>query len=75
MRTWSGTLLDAEARRLRRRGIPVLAFQPDDEVLTAMGPNAMDPSRRGVTAEQSRASTLARLAEPRVAERLARLQP
>ena len=44
-----------------------------DAVLAAMGPNAMDPRRRKVTAEQSRTSTLVRLAEPRVADRLARL--
>ncbi len=73
MRAWSSTLLDAEARRLRRRGIPLLALQPDDAVLAAMGPNAMDPRRRKATAEQSRTSTLVRLAEPRVADRLARL--
>lgn len=73
MRTWAGALLDAEARRLRRRGIPLIAFQPDDEVLAAMGPNAMDPSRRGDTADQSRTSTRARLTEPRVVERLAAL--
>jgi len=73
MRAWSSTLLDAEARRLRRRGIALLALQPDDAVLAAMGPNAMDPRRRKATAEQSRTSTLVRLAEPRVADRLARL--
>ena len=39
----------------------------------AMGLNAMDPRRRKATAEQSRTSTLVRLAEPRVADRLARL--
>ncbi len=74
MRTWSGTLLDAEARRLRRRGIPLIAFQPDDGVLAAMGPNAMDPRCRGATAAQSRASTVARLAEPGVCARLAALR-
>jgi NTE family protein len=70
MRTWSGTLLDTEARRLRRRGIPLIAFQPDDAVLAAMGPNAMDPACRGATAEQSHGSTVARLAERTITERL-----
>jgi len=70
MRRWSGRLLDGEVRRLRRAGTTVVTFQPDDEVLAAMGNNAMDPSRRGRIATAARASTIERLARPDVERRL-----
>jgi NTE family protein len=70
MRGFSSALLDAEALRLRRGRIPVMAFQPDPEVLGEMGLNAMDPRRRGAIADQSRASTLRKLARSDVAARL-----
>jgi NTE family protein len=73
MRGWSGALLDAEARRLRRRG-PVLALQPDDAVLSVMGLDAMDPSRRGAIATAARESTLRRLERADVRERVELLQ-
>ena len=70
MRAWSGALLDAEALRLRRRGVPVVAFQPDDGVLAAMGLNAMDPSRRSAIAAEARGSALRKLGRADVAERI-----
>jgi NTE family protein len=73
MRAFSSALLDAEAVRLRRRRIPVLAFQPDAEVLTEMGVNAMDPARRSAIAAQARTSALRKLARADVAARLAPL--
>jgi NTE family protein len=73
MRAWAGALLDAEARRLRRAGSEVIAFQPDDAVLLSMGLNAMDPSRRGAIAEAAYESTGRRLQGSRLAERLAAL--
>jgi NTE family protein len=73
MRTWSRALLDAEALRLRRRGVAVVAFQPDDGVLTEMGLNAMDPARRAAIAGEARVSTLRKLARADVAGRLAAL--
>jgi NTE family protein len=74
MRAWSGALLDAEAARLRRRGVPVVAFQPDEAVLQEMGLNAMDPARRGAIAERAHRSTLQKLARSDVAARLAALR-
>jgi NTE family protein len=75
MRAFSGALLDAEAVRLRRRRIPVMAFQPDAAVLTEMGLNAMDPERRSAIAAQARTSALRKLARADVAARLAPLAP
>ncbi len=72
MRTWAGALLDGEARRLRRRGVTVVAFQPDDAVLLTMGLNAMDPSRRGAIAAAAYDATSRRLERSDLAERLAR---
>ena len=61
MRTWAGALVDSEARRLRRAGTPVVAFQPDDHVLATMGLNPMDPSRRSAIASAAYESTRRRL--------------
>ena len=74
-RRWSRLLLDAEALRLRRRGVHVLAFQPSAEDLTVMGNNAMDPSRRAEIAACARRSTLNRLARADVQDRLHLLAP
>ena len=73
LRTWSGALLDAEARQLRRRGASVVAFQPDDRILATMGLNAMDPTRRGAIAAAAYEATRRRLEEGRLSERLAPL--
>lgn len=72
-RRWSRALLDDEARRLRRRGVPVLAFQPTAEDAEVMGPNAMDPARRAAIAQQAYRSTQRRLARADTRERLAAL--
>ena len=72
-RRWSGALLNGEVRRLRRAGVPVLAFQPTAADAGVMGINAMDPTRRTATARQSYESTLRRLARADVRERLAPL--
>jgi NTE family protein len=53
--------LGQEAARIRRRGVPVLAFQPTGDDLRVMGMNAMDPARRGPVTKQARASTLKKL--------------
>lgn len=72
-RRWSRALLDGEARRLRRAGLPVVAFQPTPEDASIMGVNAMDPSRRTAIARQAYTSTLRRLERADTAERLAPL--
>ena len=65
--------LAAEAAAVRRRGTPVLAFQPtpEDRAVMGAGVGAMDPSRRGPVTRQAHASTLRRLRRPDLAERLA----
>jgi NTE family protein len=75
IRTWAGALLDAEARQLRRRGVDVLAFQPDDDVLVTMGLNAMDPERRGAIAAAAYDATRHRLDTGSLRDRLAALRP
>jgi NTE family protein len=53
--------LGQEVARIRRRGIPVLTFQPTGDDLKVMGMNAMDPSRRGPVTEQARKSARKKL--------------
>lgn len=72
-RRWSRALLDGEARRLRRAGLPVVAFQPTPEDAAVMGVNAMDPSRRASIARQAYTSTLRRLERADTTDRLAPL--
>jgi NTE family protein len=74
VRRWSGALLDAESLRLRRHGVPVVAFQPTADDIEVMGSNAMDPNRRGPVARQVHESTLRRLARADTRARLAALQ-
>jgi NTE family protein len=62
--------LAMEVEVLRRRGIPVVAFQPTAADQSVMGPDAMDASRRAAVARQVRRSALARLNQPEVARRL-----
>ena len=73
VRRWSRALLDAEAFRLRRRGVHVVAFQPTDDDIAVMGANAMDPRRRAAIARHARESTLRRLERHDTRERLAPL--
>jgi len=53
--------LGQEVARIRRRGVPVLTFQPTADDLTAMGLNAMDQTRRKPVTEQARQSALKKL--------------
>ena len=73
VRRWSSALLDAEVLRLRRRGVPVVAFQPTEVDIGIMGSNAMDPTRRAAIAAQARSSTLRRLGRADTKARLAAL--
>ena len=63
-------LLRAEAARVSLRGTRVLTFEPTPDDQEQMGPNAMDPSRRGAVTRCARESALRRLERPDVAERL-----
>ena len=66
--------LAMEADGLRRRGLPMVAFQPTVEDQAVMGPDAMDADRRAPVVRQVRASTRARLRRPDLAARLAALR-
>jgi NTE family protein len=74
-RRLSRLYLGQEAARIRRRGTPVLAFQPAAADLAAMGLNAMDPARREPVTRQARESTRRRLERPDVRDRLELLRP
>jgi len=65
--------LAREAALLRLRGVRVVALQPSAEDLDVMGLDAMDPSKRRPVAEQVYASTLRRLEQTDLRERLASL--
>ncbi|HLF41855.1 MAG TPA: patatin-like phospholipase family protein [Acidimicrobiia bacterium] len=54
--------LAAEVAQLRRRGVPVIVFQPPPSVLRAAGLNAMNPDVRIPVAEASYAAAAARCA-------------
>jgi NTE family protein len=62
--------LGQEVARIRRRGVPVLAFQPTGDDLRAMGMNAMDPARRKPVTEQARESARKKLERDDVRELL-----
>ncbi|HMF84550.1 MAG TPA: hypothetical protein VKI01_14880, partial [Acidimicrobiia bacterium] len=53
--------LGQEAARIRRRGVPVLTFQPTGDDLKVMGMNAMDEARRKPVTEQARQSARKKL--------------
>ena len=59
-----------EVARIRRRGTPVLTFQPTAADLAVMGINAMDPSRRADVARQVGASAQHRLARSDAVDRV-----
>jgi NTE family protein len=60
--------LGQEVARIRRRGVPVLVFQPTAADLSVMGLNAMDPRRRGPVTNQARESALKKLERADVRE-------
>jgi NTE family protein len=62
--------LGQEVARIRRRGVPVITFQPTDEDLRAMGMNAMDATRRKPVTEQARDSARKKLERDDVRELL-----
>ena len=64
VREASRAQLGLEALVVRRRGTPVVAFQPTAEDQKAMGLNLMDPRRRAQVVQQAQTSTLRRLARP-----------
>jgi NTE family protein len=61
VREVSRAQLGIEALVVRRRGTPVVAFQPTTEDQKAMGLNFMDPRRRAQVVRQAKTSTLRRL--------------
>ena len=65
--------LEREVVRLRRNGTQVVRFEPAEETLEALGPNAMDGNRSAQIAEAARNGALAYAATPTIAERLALL--
>lgn len=60
--------LGQEVTRIRRRGVPVLTFQPTGDDLKAMGMNAMDQARRKPVTEQVRESARKKLEREDVRE-------
>ena len=66
--------LAREARALRRRGIPVVAFSPTAADLEVMGWNAMAQGRSSAITERAYASAARRLSDPRWSEQLAPLR-
>jgi len=73
VREASRAQLGLEALVVRRRGTPVVAFQPTSDDQKAMGLNFMDPRRRAQVVRQAKTSTLARLARPEFRKRLSAL--
>ncbi len=65
--------LQQEVRRLRRRGIPVVVFQPSRDDQAAMGMKAMDRERNAAVVHAARATTLRRLELGRHADQMAML--
>jgi NTE family protein len=73
VRSFCRAQLDREAIAVRRRGTPVLAFQPTAELAGLMGLNAMDPARRSAVADAAYESTRLRLGRADVRDRVALL--
>ena len=67
--------LAREITRIRRRGTPVVAFQPTPDDLAVMGVNAMDPQRRAPVTRQARLSAASKLARDDVRAVLGELSP
>jgi NTE family protein len=70
VRTFCRAQLDREAAGVRRRGTPVLAFQPTAEDASVMGLNAMDAGRRAAVADRAYESVTARLGRADVRDRV-----
>ncbi len=66
--------LAREVRAVRAAGVEVLVLQPGPEVVEAVGPSSMDPSRRRAVAQVAHETVRAHLASDVVAERLALLR-
>lgn len=62
--------LAREVAAVRAAGTEVLVLQPGPEVVEAVGPSSMDPSRRGAVARIAHDTVRAHLASERVADRL-----
>jgi NTE family protein len=71
-RTIGRVQLRAEIERVRRRGVPVVAFRPTPDDERAMGVNAMDPARRSPVVQQAYASATRRIEQ--VGDQLAALR-
>jgi NTE family protein len=67
--------LAQEAARIRRGGVPVVAFQPTSDVLDTMGLNAMDPAKRAPVTRQARDSAFRKLEREDVRDLLSVLTP
>jgi NTE family protein len=70
VRQWCRNRLASEVATLRRRGIPVVTFQPTIADQEAMGLNAMDPKRRAEVVLQTFESARQRLERADVRRRL-----
>jgi NTE family protein len=70
IRQWCRSRLANEVAAIRRRGIPVVTFQPTIADQKAMGLNAMDPKRRANVVLQAFESTRQRLDRADVRRRL-----
>ena len=63
--------LAGEVLGLRNRGVEAVTFQPNADDLAQMSGNTMDPSKAPAVIEQAYASTIVRLRDPDIADRLA----
>ena len=75
MRQIARLSLAREVAALRRRGIPVIAFQPSAADIAAMGTDSLDPAVMPAVARQVHDTTSARLARADVRDRLSALRP
>lgn len=69
-RSLHAATLSREVQAIRAQGTPVLVLQPGPDVVDAVGPDAMDPSRRRDVAVVTHETVTEHLRSDRVAERL-----
>ncbi len=74
VRSTLGRRFGHEAARFKERGTPLLLIQPEQEDLSAMGINLMDPTRRVQVLETAIATTTRQLAQPDAQAALALLR-